>query len=73
MMSPYDSLSFMHVNLHREVRILRGQILAYHFSAANESVLIYTAGGALFPVKETLEEVERIISSAAKEPTIKEA
>ena len=72
-MSPYDSIKFQHANLNREVRILRGQIVAYHYSEAQKSTVIYAAGGALFPVKESLDEVQALISNAAKEPITKEA
>jgi len=68
MMSPYDSLLFTHNNLNREVRILRGQIIAYHYSEAQKSVVIYAAGGAIFPVKESLDDIQALISNAAKEP-----
>lgn len=70
-MSPYDSLKFTHANLKRDVFIVRGQIVAYHYSDANKSNVVYAAGGAIFPVLESLEEIK--IKLTAAEAAQKEA
>lgn len=63
-MSHYRKIVFHHANLNRPVHIVAGTIAGYHYSEPTKCNIIYTTAG-IFPVSETLEEIDQKIESLA--------
>lgn len=66
-MTHYKRLTFQHANLNRPVRIIAGTIAGYHFSEPTKCNVIYTTAG-VFPVSETLEQIDQMIDSLNQTP-----
>lgn len=61
-MQHYRRLVFQHANLKRPVHIVAGTIAGYHWSEPTQCNVIYTTAG-IFPVEESLEEIDQKIES----------
>lgn len=63
-MSQYEVITFTHANLARPVKIVAGTVSGFHYSETVKATVVYTTGG-VFPVVETVEEVERRFNQLA--------
>lgn len=56
---PTPVLKFHHANTLKEVTIIRDMIFTWFLSDAHKSTLIMGTGGALIPIAESPEQVEK--------------
>jgi len=54
-------ISLTHANLNESVMIVKDLVAAFYYSATHKACLVLFNGGAMLPVKESLEEIERKI------------
>jgi hypothetical protein len=63
-------LKFTHANLNTPIYLVKVLIFAWYYSEAHKSTLILSAGGAMVPVKESVEDVDKMLhemSNAAQQ------
>lgn len=63
-MSEFKKITLTHANLDQKVRLVVGSICGYHYSEGTKSTHVYCYGQTVFPVKETLKEIDALIDSA---------
>lgn len=62
-MNPYRVLEFTNANKKRPVRIVAGMIVAFDYNTPTECNVIYSAGGVIIPVEESLDEIQAKLES----------
>jgi hypothetical protein len=63
----YDIITVTHANRKAPLKLVVGTIVGFEYSDAAKSNIIYSAGGVMFPVLETLEEIEGLLKALNKE------
>lgn len=58
-MSNLEMVSFVHANTGAQIYIVKNLIAGYYKSDAQQCTYIVSAGGAIFPAKEKVDEVGR--------------
>jgi hypothetical protein len=61
-------ISLTHANLNTVVEVVAVQVFAYYYSQTHKATLVLAVGGAMLPVKESVDEVKAKIE-AIKAPT----
>lgn len=58
------TITLTHANLHTQVDIAVTQMAFWYYSKGSECVHVVASGGAIFPAKETREEITRLYNAA---------
>lgn len=62
-MNHFKCIQFMNPNKQRPVELIAGMIVGFDYNAPTACNVIYSAGGHVFPVAESLEEIRAKIES----------
>jgi hypothetical protein len=56
-------LKFIHANTEAPVQLVAEQVFGWYYSSGQRCSLILSTGGAMVPVKETVEEISRLMQT----------
>lgn len=56
------TIKLTHANLNSVIYVVRELIAAYYHSPANACTHVVASGGAIFPAKETVDEINRLLN-----------
>lgn len=62
-MNHFKVLEFLNPNKQRPVSVVAGMIVGFDYNKPTECNVLYTAGGHIFPVAESLDEIKEKIES----------
>ena len=60
-------INFTHANTLKEALIVKEQIFGFTYSDSNKCYLLYSNGGAVFPVRESKEQIINLLNGEKKE------
>lgn len=55
-------IELTHANTKATIVVVASQVFSFYFSEGHKCTLVLSAGGALLPVKESSEEIRKLLS-----------
>ncbi len=66
----YSRIVLTHANLKKPLNIVMGTIVAFYSSETDKCTHIFTTGGGVFPVVETIEQLNQLMDTTIKNSLI---
>jgi hypothetical protein len=60
-MDKVELISVTHANMDTRIHLVKGLISGYYYSPNHKCTMIVSTGGAVFPAKETTDELETLL------------